>query len=131
MNSEDLDGFSGRIKSVVPKMPLINKDEHYYAKAYYKKLAKYIIDFEASLSDEEEVGARLVTFGESITIHIEDIGYSNPRLICFYGRDNNDQEVQLIQHVNQISVLLIKVKRIDTSRQRIGYKLKEELNTES
>lgn len=40
------------------------------------------------------------------------------------------QEVQLIQHVNQISVLLITVERTDKERPRVGYKLAHEQNEE-
>ena len=68
-----------------------------------------------------------MSFGESIIIHVEDLGYWNPRLICFYGTDSKGQKVQLIQHVNQISILLIKLKRIP-ERTRIGYKLSQELD---
>lgn len=107
--------------------PIIDQAEPYYASSYYEKLIEYIIDFEKELEDNEEVGAKLVSFGESIIIHIDDIGFSNPRLICFYGYDTQGQKVKLIQHVNQISVLLIVVKRTDPERVRIGYKLSEKL----
>jgi hypothetical protein len=110
----------------VKNYPYINKDEPYYASSYYDKLVDYIVEFEKQLKDDEEVGAKLVSFGESIIIHIDDIGYKNPRLICFYGYDTQGQKVQLIQHVNQISVLLIVVKRTNPERVRIGFKLTEQ-----
>ena len=115
------------IEPMIPNLPIINKDEPFLALAYFERLAKYIIDFEKELSESEEVGAKLVSFGESIIIHIEDLGYWNPRLICFYGTDSKGQKVQLIQHLNQISVLLIKLKRIP-ERTRIGYRLSKELD---
>jgi len=116
-----------KIEPVHPNLNLYDKDGPYLASAYYERLAKYIISFEEGLNEDEEVGAKLVTFGESIIIHIDDIGYWNPRLISFEGYDNNGQKVQLIQHVNQISVLLMKVKRTKPERTRIGYKLSQEL----
>ncbi|WP_179339390.1 DUF6173 family protein [Winogradskyella ludwigii] len=116
-----------KIEPMIPNLPIINKEEPYLAGAYYERLAKYIIEFEKDLTDSEEVGAKLVSFGESIIIHVEDLGYWNPRLICFYGTDSKGQKVQLIQHVNQISILLIKLKRIP-ERTRIGYKLSQELD---
>jgi len=121
-----------KINPIIPNLPIIDKDEHYRAKAYYERLAQYIIAFEKDLEENEEVGAKLVTFGESIIIHIQDIGYWNPRLISFEGIDSQGQKVQLIQHVNQISVLLIKLKRADTTekRERIGFKLSKELDLE-
>jgi hypothetical protein len=135
-DSKELDPFKINLPKIdIPKLtpfnyniPIIDKDEPYLASAYYERIAKYVIDFEKELEDTEEVGAKLVTFGQSIIIHIDNLGYWNPRLISFTGRDMDGQEVQLIQHVNQISVLLIKVKRTDSDRPRIGFKLSQELD---
>ena len=127
MSSDNLSKFNfPKMDPIIPMIPLLSKDEPYLAAAYFERIAKYIIDFEKELDDSEEVGAKLVTFGESIIIHIEDLGYWNPRLICFYGTDSKGQKVQLIQHVNQISILLIKLDRIP-ERTRIGYKLSKDL----
>ncbi|MBN2661129.1 MAG: hypothetical protein JXR54_07665 [Tannerellaceae bacterium] len=118
------------MKSVITPdlINLPDKDEAFRAEAYYERLAEYIIDFEKNLEEDKEVGAKLVNFGETITIHVEDIGYYNPRLICFYGTDMNGQRVQLIQHVNQINLLLIALKREEKKeRPRVGYKLAQQL----
>lgn len=127
MSSDNLSKFNfPKNEPLIPHVPIISKDEPYFAEAYFERIAKYIIDFEKELDDSEEVGAKLVTFGEAIIIHIEDLGFWNPRLICFYGTDGKGQKVQLIQHVNQINILLIKLKRIP-KRRRIGYKLSKDL----
>ena len=98
-----------------------------YAQAFYERLILYIVEFEKGLKEDEEVGARLVSFGESMEIHIDNLGDWNPSLICFYGRDNNGREVQLVQHVSQISILLMKVPRIaDRKPVRIGFKLQND-----
>lgn len=117
-----------KITPIIPNIPEIKTpkfEDHNLADAFYDRLTSYIIDFEKELKPEEEVGARLVSFGETIIIHIDNLGYWNPSLICFYGRDNNDREVQLIQHVSQISVLLMKVPRTNPERERIGFKLRK------
>jgi hypothetical protein len=109
---------------VMPGMPEINQLN--YAQAFYERLILYIVEFEKGLKEDEEVGARLVSFGESMEIHIDNLGYWNPSLICFYGRDNNGREVQLVQHVSQISILLMKVPRIANREPvRIGFKLQQ------
>ena len=127
MGSDSLSKFNfPKMDPMIPMIPILSKDAPYLAAAYFERIAKYIIDFEKELDDSEEVGAKLVTFGESIIIHIEDLGYWNPRLICFYGTDSEGQKVQLIQHVNQISILLIKLNRIP-ERTRVGYKLSKDL----
>jgi hypothetical protein len=109
---------------VMPGMLEINQLN--YAQAFYERLILYIVEFEKGLKEDEEVGARLVSFGESMEIHIDNLGYWNPSLICFYGRDNNGREVQLVQHVSQISILLMKVPRIANREPvRIGFKLQQ------
>ena len=96
------------------------------ANFHYERLMWQIAEFEATLSSEEEIGAYLTTFGRVVTISIEKVGYHNPYLIIFYGRDQNSgQQVQLVQHVNQISVLFIAVPK-STERsepRRIGFSL--------
>ncbi len=64
-----------------------------------------------------------MNFGQSITFHIEDIGYWNPSLITFTGQTETDEPVELIQHVSQISVLLMKLKRKDMQQPKrpIGF----------
>lgn len=37
----------------------------------YERLGNYIRDFEADLDNEHEIGARLVSFGQSVVFHIE------------------------------------------------------------
>ena len=112
-----------KITSMIPNLPSISNQD--YADAFYDRLVSYIINFEKELKEDEEIGARLVSFGETMIIHIDDLGYWNPSLISFYGRDNNEREVQLIQHVSQISILLMKVPRTNKTRERIGFKLKQ------
>lgn len=86
------------------------------ASALYETIAEWMEDFHASLDDEHEVGVRLVSFGREVVFHIEDMGYANPSLITFRGTSTEGNPVELIQHVSQISVLLVKLPRLDPSR---------------
>ena len=99
-----------------------------YASEFYSRLKQYIIEFEQSLSDHEEVALRLVSFGESIIIHVDDISFSDPSLITFTGTLNSGEKVQLIQHVTQLSFVLMAAKTAKPiqERERIGYKLQHE-----
>jgi len=112
------------------KNPVISVAESNYASAFYKILAENIIDFEKELDADHEVGARLVNFGVAMTIHVDNISYYNPSLICFHGRGENGP-VQLIQHVTQINFLLLVLPREDKNRERIGFKLAAELKKDS
>jgi hypothetical protein len=87
-----------------------------------ESLGRYIREFEASLNSDQEVGARLVTFGQAITFHINQVGFSQPNLVTFYGTTDSGELVQLIQHVSQLSVLLMAMKRVSEEPKRpIGF----------
>jgi hypothetical protein len=101
--------------------PLVENVKDNYASEFHERLVRWINDFDASLDDQHEVGARLVSFGQTIIFHLEAIGYWNPSLIVFYGTTDDDDPVELIQHVSQISVLLMKLPRKDPSQPKIGF----------
>lgn len=93
------------------------------ASEFYMRLSKWINDFDSTLDQEHEVGVRLVSFGQTVVFHLEDISYWNPSLISFLGFTEDGQPVELIQHVSQISILLMKLKRPDPTkpRSKIGF----------
>ncbi len=63
------------------------------------------------MDKEREVGVRLVSFGQAVVFRLEDLSYWNPSLLSFKGVTENGDPVELIQHVSQISILLMKMKR--------------------
>jgi len=93
------------------------------ASDFFKKLSHYMDEFDKSLNEEQEVGVRLVSFGQSIQFTVQNLGYYNPKLICFYGVMPDGSAIQLIQHVNQISFLLTAVQRKDPEQPKrpIGF----------
>jgi Family of unknown function (DUF6173) len=101
------------------------------ASEIYKHLVEMINTYDIQLDQEHEVGVRLVSFGQSVTLHVNELGYYNPNLIIFHGHLEDGSLVQLIQHISQISFLLTSVKRLDpsTPKRQIGFHAKEE-NTE-
>lgn len=105
------------------KPPMMTIAEANYASEFYKHLVEQINDFDDELDPEYEVGLRLVSFGQSVSFHVRDLGYQNPSLIFFFGETDRGQPVQLIQHVSQISFLLMKVKRPDPTQPKrpIGF----------
>ncbi|OGC89898.1 MAG: hypothetical protein A2142_06725 [candidate division Zixibacteria bacterium RBG_16_48_11] len=106
-----------------PLLPPLIQFDHNLASEFYKRLTKWISDFDQALDQEHEVGLRLVNFGQTVTFHLESIGYWNPSLISFSGFTDNGDPVELIQHVTQISVLLTKLKRKDLTKPKrpIGF----------
>lgn len=110
---------------IVPPFRQIEDKSLNPAKWTYERLAKYIKNFESSLDDEHEIGARLVSFGSAVTFHIEDMGYYGPDIISFYGKNDQGESLQLIQHTSQLSVLLVAVKKQGDKPRRIGFILDE------
>lgn len=118
-----MEGFSlGKLNGIVAN---INSDmdrqqaafrkakqiENGYANIFYEQLVKAINDFDKELNQEEEVGVRLVSYGQTVQFHITDLGYQDPYLIYFFGELEDGSPIQLIQNVNQISFVLIAMKR--------------------
>ncbi|EJL42186.1 hypothetical protein BAG01nite_46320 [Brevibacillus agri] len=98
------------------------------ASEFHKRLIQMIAEFELALDEQHEVGMRLVSFGQNVTLRVEGIGYYNPSLIRFFGTTETGAPVELIQHVTQISFLLMAVKKADPANppKRIGFKAPEE-----
>lgn len=97
------------------------------ASKFYEHLANWIIDFDSKLDNEYEVGVRLVNFGQTVVFSLEDMRYCDPSLISFIGRTQEGQPVELIQHVNQISILLMKLPRQYPAEPKkpIGFRVEE------
>ncbi|MGB8029331.1 MAG: DUF6173 family protein [Terracidiphilus sp.] len=117
-----------KIDFSTPKyMPLKTAEQVYLdnnmASEFHSRLCKWIEEYDKRLDDAHEVGVRLVSFGQSLTFHLQDIGYWNPSLMWFCGVMEDGAPVELIQHVTQISILLTKLPRLDPSipKRSIGF----------
>ena len=96
----------------------------------YLKLIECVFNFEKSLDDNHEVGARLVSFSSEVTFYVQDVGYYDPHIISFSGINEKGGKLQLIQHVSQLSVFLVAIKKRGEEPARIGFKLKRAAETE-
>ena len=87
------------------------------------RLAESIREFEARLDPEVEVGMSLASFGQTITIHVKAVGHIDPNLIVIEGFTAAEEPVRLVQHMSQLSFLLMSVPRLapETPRQPIGF----------
>lgn len=84
------------------------------------RLLRWVGEFESELDDSAEVGARLVNYGDVFTMHLADISYWSPQLVRFAGFDAEGRPMQVIQHVSQINLLLLKMPALGDSPIRIG-----------
>ncbi len=117
-----LDGPSSAVagRPAVDPGTLAHPRAEYMAKAFRRRLMEWIADFEDALDPDHEVGARLVSFGNAVVFHLSDISYWNPELIRFDGEDDTGNKLQLVQHVSQISVLLLALPKRGQKAKRIG-----------
>ncbi|POS41571.1 hypothetical protein BJP18_24420 [Escherichia coli] len=102
--------------------PYVPKDYN-LANEFHRRLICWINDFHRELEEEYEVGRQLASFGKNIEFHFTDISYWNPSLISFIGTLEDGSPVELVQHVSQINVLLIRKKRLclETPKRPIGF----------
>ncbi|MGP0082999.1 MAG: DUF6173 family protein [Steroidobacteraceae bacterium] len=84
-------------------------------------IKQYVEEFERGLDNEHEIAVRLASFGGEVTFHAEQIGFSKPNVITFYGKTDQGENVQLIQHVSQLSFLLKAAKKLAPKPNRIGF----------
>jgi Family of unknown function (DUF6173) len=106
-----------------PNFALKDIAEANLASVFYEILVNRINAFDKELDNNFDVGVRLVNFGQTVIFHLEDMAYHNPSLIMFKGRTNEGEQVELIQHTSQISILLMKLPRPDPElpKQKIGF----------
>ncbi|XYS24169.1 DUF6173 family protein [Acinetobacter baumannii] len=87
-----------------------------------KTIRAQIEEFEAGLEEGYVLGAWLASFGNQILILVESIEFSKPNVIIFKGKDDQGNKLQLIQHVNQLNLLLNAVKNNpEIPRSKIGF----------
>ena len=88
------------------------------AEEFCRRLDAQIKSFDEGLDQDHEVGIKLVTFGQTMKFHVTGLGYHNPSLIFFYGETEDGDKVQLIQHVSQISFVLMSMAKPDPDQPR-------------
>ncbi len=110
-----------RAKSFVEQMTEINQP--YTAKNIFNELIERIQNFESKLNQEHEVGMQLVSFGMSTQFSVLRLGYIDPSIIWFEGILPDGSHVELLQHVSQISFLMVALKRDDPEKPKapIGF----------
>ena len=104
-----------------PKKPSKPKSPAEWA---HDRLVMYIRNFESQLDAKQEIAMGFAS-DESGVLRIEGLGYFDPDIITFYGRDEDGTKTQLIQHVTQLSVTLRAVPKEAKAEppRRIGFQL--------
>ena len=115
------------LPAALSRQPVDTKSPAQWA---YERLILYIRNFEGQLDARQEVAMGFAG-GEAGVLRIEGLGYFDPDLITFYGRDDEGQKMQLVQHVSQLNMALRAVPRAlpDAPARRIGFRLSPEWDT--
>ena len=94
------------------------------AASAYDRLVLYIRNFEANLDARHEIAMGFAG-GEAGILRIEGLGYHDPDILTFYGRDEDGLKTQLVQHISQLSVILRAVPKEapEEPPRRIGFAL--------
>ncbi|MFP7569221.1 DUF6173 family protein [Marivita sp. S2033] len=94
----------------------------------YERLILYIQKFEEQLDNEHEVAMGFAG-NETGVLRIEGLGFFDPDIVTFYGRDSGGSRMQLIQHVSQLNVALraLPTPKAKQTPRRIGFELAAKL----
>ena len=100
---------------------IIDKKQYERADWFYKQLTESVIKFQKKLDNDHEVGAAIASFGRERVVYITKFGYWNPNLFIVYGEDEEGNPVELLQHISQINILLVSLKKRTENPRRIGF----------
>ncbi|HGN0329698.1 MULTISPECIES: DUF6173 family protein [Proteus] len=91
--------------------PSLQIPDHDLASGFQRRVLTLVNDFHRELSDDFEVGGQLVSFGKTIEFSFTSVGFWNPALISFSGMLDDGSPIELVQHISQINILLVRKKR--------------------
>jgi hypothetical protein len=88
----------------------------------YERLILYIRNFEAQLDSAHEMAMGFAGSAAGM-LRIEGLGFVDPDILTFYGRDEDGLKTQLVQHVSQLSFVLRAVPKVEPEAppRRIGF----------
>lgn len=113
-------------KSNSDKQKMVNAaviQEGSTAQIVAENLYQEILNYQANLSNIEDVAMSIVKFNESITLLVDSIGYIGYNLVRFGGKDSSGKPLELIQHVSQLNFLLMVVPKPEPEvpKRKIGF----------
>ena len=77
-------------------------------------------EFHRSLPPDKDVGIAAFVSGSGVNMYVQNIGYRSPVLIIFDGFDVDGSPRRLIQHISQINLACVALKRLP-EREPMGF----------
>ena len=118
---ENINKCKAVMQRQLKEIETLNRD--YSAASYqYECLKKLVLDYQSTLDDNHEIAVTLASFGDNVTMLVDDIHYIDPVLIVFKGMVGDNYSA-LIQHISQLNILLTTVAKPDPEKppRRIGF----------
>lgn len=91
------------------------------AETMHHRIELQLQEFQEELAPDEEIGICLANFGREQVIFVENIGFHNPHLVIFDGTNEKGHRVRLVQHMSQVSLLLVAVPAQQHPARRVGF----------
>ncbi|MBT2656631.1 hypothetical protein J7E81_15535 [Bacillus sp. ISL-18] len=94
------------------------------AEVIAEDIVKAVNEYNLNLDEDHEVGVMLASFGQTVTINITAIGHKGAKLLKLIGNiTESGAPVELYQHVNQLSFLLVSLPREskEEPKKQIGF----------
>jgi hypothetical protein len=112
-----------KLLRAVPVSPVVENALGERASRICDRLIVEIRRFNEGLDQEHEVGVCLANFGRDCTIHLRELLCADPSLIYLRGETESGDAVQLMQHVSQVNLLLVAVRRSKPNepKRQIGF----------
>lgn len=87
-----------------------------------KIIGQKIVNFQSSLSDNEDVALQIIQFNNSIILYVTGVFHLGTGLVVFQGVDSNKNPCEIVQHISQISILMAVVSKApEVPRRKIGF----------
>src|SRR5215510_14232890 len=91
------------------------------ADTMHNRIELQLQEFQEGLAPNEEIGICLANFGREQVIFVESVGFHNPHLVTFDGTNEKGHRVRLVQHMSQVSLLLVAVPARQHPARRVGF----------
>ncbi|MBE9233896.1 hypothetical protein IQ231_20050 [Cuspidothrix issatschenkoi LEGE 03284] len=102
--------------------------------AFYNQLVALLNDYDGRIGDDHEVGVKLANFGQTDAFYLSSLHYNPPFLITFIlSQEDSQENVVVIQHINQVSISLVKLAIRDShkpkQKNRFGFQPNQSSNS--
>lgn len=86
----------------------------------YEAIGSQVSQLEAMLGRDSDIGVTIPSANDFVHIYLRNFALADLEFICFLGIDTKGRNVRLLQHVTQLSAMLVEVPKRGKIAFRIG-----------